>query len=94
MRVLEEIDIKAKPSELPKEILLDGSKLATTEDRLIVADLQLPAGVELADKELDPTTVIANVYDPAAEAAARDAEAEQPAEAAPAAEATTEPKSE
>lgn len=94
MRVLEEIDIKAKPSELPKEILLDGSKLATTEDRLTVADLQLPAGVELADKELDPTTAIANVYDPAAEAAARDAEAEQPAEAAPAAEAATEPKSE
>ena len=94
MRVLEEIDIKAKPSELPKEILLDGSKLATTEDRLTVADLQLPAGVELADKELDPTTVIANVYDPAAEAAAREVEAEQPAEVAPAAEATTEPKSE
>lgn len=94
MRVLEEIDIKAKPSELPKEILLDGSKLATTEDRLTVADLQLPAGVELADKELDPTTAIANVYDPTAEAAARDAEAEQPAEAAPAAEAATEPKSE
>ena len=94
MRVLEEIDVKAKPSELPQEIVVDGSKLATTEDRLTVADLQLPAGVELADKELDPATVVANVYDPAAEAAAREAEDAQPtAEAAPA-EPAAEEKSE
>ena len=94
MRVLEEIDVKAKPSELPQEIVVDGSKLATTEDRLTVADLQLPAGVELADKELDPTTVVANVYDPAAEAAAREAEDTQPtAEPAPA-EPAAEEKSE
>lgn len=93
MRVLEEIDVKAKPSELPKEIIVDGSKLATTEDRLTIADLQLPAGVELADKELDPTTIIANVYDPAAEAAAREAEETQPGEAAPA-EASSEEKAE
>ena len=94
MRVLEEIDVKAKPSELPQEIVVDGSKLATTEDRLTVADLQLPAGVELADKELDPTTVVANVYDPAAEAAAREAEDTHPtAEAAPA-EPAAEEKSE
>ena len=94
MRVLEEIDVKAKPSELPQEIVVDGSKLATTEDRITVADLQLPAGVELADKELDPTTVVANVYDPAAEAAAREAEDSRPtAEAAPA-EPVAEEKSE
>ena len=50
----------------------------------------MPNGVELVDKELSENTVIANVYDPAAEAAAREAEAETPAtEAAeaPAAEA-------
>lgn len=94
MRVLEEIDVKAKPSELPQEIVVDGSKLATTEDRLTVADLQLPAGVELADKELDPTTVVANVYDPAAEAAAREAEDTQPTAEATPAEPATEEKSE
>lgn len=94
MRVLEEIDVKAKPSELPQEIVVDGSKLATTEDRLTVADLQLPAGVELADKELDPTTVIANVYDPAAEAAAREAEDTQPTTEAAPAEPAAEEKSE
>lgn len=94
MRVLEEIDVKAKPSELPQEIVVDGSKLATTEDRLTVADLQLPAGVELADKELDPTTVVANVYDPAAEAAAREAEDAQPTTEAVPAEPAAEEKSE
>lgn len=94
MRVLEEVDVKAKPSELPQEIVVDGSKLATTEDRLTVADLQLPAGVELADKELDPTTVVANVYDPAAEAAAREAEDTQPTTEAAPAEPVAEEKSE
>ena len=81
MPVLEEIAIKAKPSDLPEEITLDASKLATTEDKLTIADLVLPAGVALVDKELEPTTVIANVYDPVAEAAAREAEDAKPAEA-------------
>ena len=74
MQVLEEVDIKAKPSDLPEELIVDGSKLATTEDKLILSDIVLPSGVELADKELKPTTAIFNVYDPAAEAAAREAE--------------------
>lgn len=80
-QVLEEIDVKAKPADLPKEIVIDGSKLATTEDKLFVCDLVLPAGVELADKELDPETVVANVYDAAAEAEAREAEDKAAAEA-------------
>lgn len=87
LQVLEEIDVKAKPSDLPKEIVVDGAKLAGLDDKLTVADLQLPAGVELADKELAKETVVANVYDPAAEAAAREAE---DAKAAEASEATTE----
>ncbi len=32
----------------------------------------MPSGVEFADKELDPETVVANVYDAAAEAEARE----------------------
>lgn len=72
LQVLEEVEVKAKPSDLPKELVLDGSKLATLEDKLTIADLALPNGVELANKELESTTVIANVYDPAAEAAARE----------------------
>lgn len=72
LQVLEEVDVKAKPSDLPEEIIVDGSKLATLDDKLTIADLQLPNGVELVDKELAGTTVVANVYDPAAEAAARE----------------------
>ena len=74
--VLEEIEIKAKPADLPDAIEIDASGLATAEDGLTVADLKLPKGVELADKELDPETAIANVYDPAEEAAEREAQAE------------------
>lgn len=77
--VMEEVEIKAKPSDLPEKLIADASKLATTEDKLTVADLQLPAGVKLANKELEPTAAIAIVYDPAAEAAAREAEQAQPA---------------
>lgn len=77
LQVLEEVNVKAKPSDLPKEVIVDGSKLATLDDKLTVADLQLPAGVELADRELAGETVVANVYDPAAEAAAREAEETQ-----------------
>lgn len=81
LQVMEEIDVKAKPSDLPEELVVDGAKLADLDSKLTIADLQLPSGVELVDKELGQTTVIANVYDPAAEAAAREAEAEKPAAA-------------
>ncbi len=74
LQVVEEVSVKAKPSDLPSELVVDGAKLVSTDDKLTIADLQLPNGVELADKELAAETVIANVYDPAAEAAAREAE--------------------
>ena len=74
LQVMEEIEVKAKPSDLPKELVIDGSKLATLEDKLTVADIVLPKGVEFADKEIEMTTAIAILSDPAAEAAAREAE--------------------
>lgn len=86
LQVMEEVDVKARPSDLPEEIVVDGSKLVELDDRLTLADLQMPANVEIADKELEDTTVVANVYDPAAEAAAREAEEQT----APAADATAE----
>lgn len=82
MQVMEEIDIKAKPADLPEEITVDGSKLDGLEAKITIADLVLPKGVELADKELESTAVIANVYDPVAEAAAREAADEKAATAA------------
>jgi large subunit ribosomal protein L25 len=74
LQVMEEIEVKAKPSDLPKELTIDGSKMATLEDKLTVADIVLPKGVELADKEIDMEQPIAILTDPAAEAAAREAE--------------------
>ena len=83
LQALEEISVKAKPANLPKEIEIDASKMEKIEDKLTIADIVLPSEVEFADKEIDPTRVIVSLYDPAAEAAAREA-----AEAAEAAEAT------
>lgn len=75
---IEEIEVKAKPSDLPESLEIDASALKDVEDKLTLADLELPKGVELADKELDEEQVIASLYDPAAEAAAREAESEAP----------------
>ena len=89
LQVMEEIDVKAKPADLPEAIIVDASGLKNAEDGITIADLKLPKGVELADKELDPEQPVANVYDPAQEAAEREAEAaaDKAAEEARAAEA-------
>lgn len=79
---LEEIAIKAKPADLPKELTVDASKLENVEDKLVIADIILPSGVEFADKEINGEQVVISLYDPAEEAAAREAESttEAPAE--------------
>ena len=82
LQVLENIEVRAKPADLPSGLELDASQLATTEDRLTIADLKIPKDVELSDKELDPETAIITVYDPAIEAAQREAEAKRAAEEA------------
>ena len=71
---IEEIEIKAKPADLPAELTIDATRLAELDDKITIADLNLPTGVELADKEMETDQVIASLYDPAAEAAAREAE--------------------
>lgn len=78
-QVMEEIDVKAKPADLPKELEVDASALKEVDDKLTLADIVLPKGVEIADKEMNMEQVVASLYDPAAEAAAREAEAEAPA---------------
>ena len=80
---LEEIDVKAKPADLPKSLEIDASALKGVDDKLTIANITLPKGVEFSDKELDSEQVVASLYDPAAEAAAREAEADAaPVEAA------------
>ncbi len=87
-QALTEINVKAKPADLPKELTLDASGFTTIDDKFTIADLVLPADVEFASQELDMDQVIASLHDPAAEAAAREAAeaAEAAAEAAAAEE--------
>ena len=82
-KTLEEIAVKAKPADLPKELEIDASNLKEIDDKLTVSNIVLPNGVEFADKELDPEQVVASLYDPAAEAAAREAEEAAAAAAEP-----------
>ena len=83
---IDEIDVKAKPADLPKELAIDATKLVEIDDKLTLADVKLPEGVEFADKEIDLEQVVVSLYDPAAEAEKR--AAEEAAEAAAAAEAS------
>lgn len=83
MQTLEEIDVKAKPADLPKELTIDATEMKEVDNKLTIADIVLPSGVEFADKELDMNQVVASLYDPAAEAAAREAEEKAAAEAEP-----------
>ena len=77
-QAIEEIDVKAKPADLPKELEVDAGFMKDVDDKIVIADIKLPNGVELADKELFAEQVVASLYDPAAEAAAREAESEKP----------------
>ncbi|MBR2766718.1 50S ribosomal protein L25 [Candidatus Saccharibacteria bacterium] len=85
--LIDEIDVKAKPADLPKELTIDAAGLVEVDDKLTLASIKLPEGVEYADKEIDLDQVVVALYDPAAEAEKR--AAEEAAEAA-AAEAAAE----
>lgn len=91
-QAIEEVDVKAKPADLPKELEIDASGMKEIEDKITIADIVLPEGVEFADKELDSEQVVASLYDPVAEAAAR--EAEEKAEATETVEPAAEEESE
>lgn len=73
LRSLEVVEIRALPKNLPEELAVNGENLHAVGDRLTLADIKLPEGVEFADFELDLEQVIANVYEPSAIAAANDA---------------------
>ena len=73
-QAIEELDVKAKPADLPKELVVDASGLKDVDDKLTIENIVLPSGVELADKELSPEQVVASLYDSAAEAEKREAE--------------------
>lgn len=69
LQSIESLEIKAKPADLPSELTVSATTLKEHGDRLTVADINLPAGVELADED-DAQQTIATVYEPSALAAA------------------------
>ena len=58
VKVLHEIEIEAMPKDLPHNLVVDVSSLATFEDRIFAKDIPLPAGVTYVGK---PEEVVASV---------------------------------
>ena len=58
VKVLHELEIEAMPKDLPHNLVVDVSSLATFEDRVFAKDVVLPAGVVLLSK---PDEVVASV---------------------------------
>jgi large subunit ribosomal protein L25 len=58
VKVLHEIEIEAAPKDLPHEIKVDISKLATLESVITAKEIALPAGVEL---KVNPDDVVASI---------------------------------
>jgi large subunit ribosomal protein L25 len=73
LQAIEHVEIRALPANLPEALEISIVDLAGTEDKLTLADVKLPEGVEFADHEQDVDLVIANVYEPSALQAANDA---------------------
>ncbi len=66
---LEVIHVKAIPSQIPEVLYYDAEKLVEVGDHMTVADLTIPADVELLT---ELTQTIATVFEPSALAAAND----------------------
>lgn len=73
LQAIEHLEVRAIPANLPESLELSIVDLATADDKLTVADIKLPEGVEFADMEQNTELVIANVYEPSALQAANDA---------------------
>ncbi len=99
MQVLESIELRALPNEMPSELEVSLENLKEVHDHVTLGDIKLPAGVQFSDKEIDLSLTIANVYDPAQleaqnEAAGGDAEDVSAVAADNGAEKTEEAKAE
>ncbi len=67
---LSTVEVEAPANKLPDFIEFNGEKLVEVGDHATVADLIVPAGVEIKS---DPNQTIASVFEPSAVAAANDA---------------------
>jgi large subunit ribosomal protein L25 len=85
LQAIEHTEIKALPANLPESLEVSITDLASTDDKLTLANIVLPKGVEFADAEQDLSLVVANVYEPSALQAANESaggEAESEADVA------------
>lgn len=73
LQALEKIEVRALPANLPEALEISIAELETAEDKITLADIKLPEGVEYADVEQDTSLVVANVYEPSALQAANEA---------------------
>lgn len=73
LQAIEHIEVRAIAANLPDVLEISILDLTDADDKLTIADLTLPSGVEFADHEQDMDLVIANVYEPSALQAANDA---------------------
>ncbi len=69
VKVLHEVEIEALPKDLPKELTVDISSLATFESKIIAKDIVLPAGVTLVTKEDEVIASVAEAKDEPVESA-------------------------
>lgn len=73
LQALESIEVRATPASLPEALEISVASLAEADDKVTLADITLPQGVEYADVEQDLDLVIASVYEPSALQAANEA---------------------
>lgn len=59
-KVLHEVEVTCRPSNLPSHIDVDISVLATVEDKIHISDLKVPAGVTI-EAEPDETVAVVSV---------------------------------
>lgn len=58
VKVIHEIEVEGLPSDLPHNLVVDISPLATLENQVFVSDIKLPAGITLVT---DPKEVVASI---------------------------------
>ena len=61
VRNIQEVEVKALPQNLPKEIIVNIEVLKTFEDNILIKDLKLPGGVKILK---DPEEIVASVAPP------------------------------
>ncbi len=61
VKVLHELKIEALPKDLPRELTVDISALATLDSQILISDLALPAGVKVLHKSDEVVASIGTV---------------------------------